>query len=175
MCSTPGTGTGRRTARSAKGLVRELWLSPKPVRARISRDRVRNLVCNGQGILTETEEVLKLTPERLREVINQTTKEKTTKMIHARNDYQTRIQDSENKIPADEPVVFLLRARTGCRSDVAHVDRFQEKALKGVPDDKKNGANQGDQTGRGRKRIVRRLADEEGRRTCHDRQCLTNV
>jgi hypothetical protein len=31
-------------------------------------------------------------------------------MIHNRNDYQTRIQDSENKIPADEPV-FLLRAQ----------------------------------------------------------------
>lgn len=30
-------------------------------------------------------------------------------MIHARNDYQ-RIQDPENKIPADEPV-FLLRAQ----------------------------------------------------------------
>lgn len=31
-------------------------------------------------------------------------------MIHARNDYQERIQDSANKIPADEPV-FLLRAQ----------------------------------------------------------------
>jgi len=31
-------------------------------------------------------------------------------MIHAREDYQDRIQDSENKIPADEPV-FLLRGQ----------------------------------------------------------------
>lgn len=31
-------------------------------------------------------------------------------MIHARKDYTERIQDSENKIPKDEPV-FLLRAQ----------------------------------------------------------------
>lgn len=31
-------------------------------------------------------------------------------MLHARPDYNPRIQDSENKIPADEPV-FLLRAQ----------------------------------------------------------------
>jgi len=31
-------------------------------------------------------------------------------MLHARQDYQERIQDSENKIPEDEPV-FLIRAQ----------------------------------------------------------------
>lgn len=31
-------------------------------------------------------------------------------MLHAREDYNPRIQDSEGKIPADEPV-FLLRAQ----------------------------------------------------------------
>jgi hypothetical protein len=31
-------------------------------------------------------------------------------MIHARKDYTERIQDSANKIPADEPV-FLIRAQ----------------------------------------------------------------
>jgi hypothetical protein len=31
-------------------------------------------------------------------------------MLHARRDYQRRIQDSENKIGKDEPV-FLLRAK----------------------------------------------------------------
>lgn len=37
-------------------------------------------------------------------------------MIHARNDYK-RIQDPENKIPADEPV-FLLRAQDQTAADV---------------------------------------------------------
>ncbi len=31
-------------------------------------------------------------------------------MLHARKDYNRRIQDSENRIPADEPV-FLLRGQ----------------------------------------------------------------
>lgn len=31
-------------------------------------------------------------------------------MLHARKDYQERVQDSENLIPEDEPV-FLLRAQ----------------------------------------------------------------
>ena len=31
-------------------------------------------------------------------------------MIHARKDYNERIQDAENKIPADEPV-FLIRGQ----------------------------------------------------------------
>ena len=34
-------------------------------------------------------------------------------MLHAREDYNRRIQDSENIIPDDEPV-FLLRANDGC-------------------------------------------------------------
>lgn len=31
-------------------------------------------------------------------------------MLHARKDYTERIQDAQNKIPADEPV-FLIRAQ----------------------------------------------------------------
>ena len=38
-------------------------------------------------------------------------------MKHAREDYNRRIQDSENIIPADEPV-FLIRARDVCALDV---------------------------------------------------------
>ena len=34
-------------------------------------------------------------------------------MLHSRSDYQSRIQDSANLIPADEPVV-LLRAQDDC-------------------------------------------------------------
>ena len=61
-------------------------------------------------------------------------------MIHARNDYQTRIQDSENKIPADEPV-FLLRAQDQvAAATLRHWIRLQKKALKGVPKEKQNGA-----------------------------------
>lgn len=61
-------------------------------------------------------------------------------MIHARNDYQARIQDSENKIPADEPV-FLLRAQDSIvAATLCHWIRLQKKALKSVADDKKNGA-----------------------------------
>jgi hypothetical protein len=39
-------------------------------------------------------------------------------MIHARKDYDERIQDSANLIPADEPV-FLLRGQDEFGGDVA--------------------------------------------------------
>ena len=47
-------------------------------------------------------------------------------MIHARKDYTERIQDSANKIPADEPV-FLIRAQDQIAPDAvrawAHLHR----------------------------------------------------
>jgi hypothetical protein len=47
-------------------------------------------------------------------------------MIHARSDYTARIQDSENLIPADEPV-FLIRGQDQVGADAvrawAHLHR----------------------------------------------------
>lgn len=61
-------------------------------------------------------------------------------MLHARPDYQTRIQDSENKIPAEE-AVFLLRAQDSLAADTVRywVKRAKaqlsadRKASKGAP------------------------------------------
>lgn len=60
-------------------------------------------------------------------------------MLHARNDYQTRIQDSENKIPTDEPV-FLIRAqdKTGA-AVLRHWIKLQKKELKEAPKEKHSG------------------------------------
>lgn len=48
-------------------------------------------------------------------------------MIHARNDYQ-RIQDLENKIPADEPV-FLLRAQDQTAAETVRFWIRQQKKI----------------------------------------------
>lgn len=79
-CSTPGTGTVATTTAvdPQKALVRELWAIAEPVRGKEKSWTVFEIWCNGQGVLTETEEVLKLTPDRLREVIEKT-KEKLPK------------------------------------------------------------------------------------------------
>lgn len=47
-------------------------------------------------------------------------------MLHARKDYQERIQDSANLIPEDEPV-FLIRAQDIVGPDV--VDRWADWAV----------------------------------------------
>ena len=49
-------------------------------------------------------------------------------MIHGREDYNKRIQDSEGLIPADEPV-FLIRAQDQVGADVVDhwVDRHLEE------------------------------------------------
>ena len=58
-------------------------------------------------------------------------------MIHARTDYQTRIQDSDNKIPADEPVFFIrAQDKTGAAT-VRFWVREQKKLL--AADRKANG------------------------------------
>lgn len=41
-------------------------------------------------------------------------------MLHARKDYQGRIQDSANLIPEDEPV-FLIRAQDKLAPDIVEV------------------------------------------------------
>lgn len=57
-------------------------------------------------------------------------------MIHARNDYQSRIQDSENKIPADEPV-FLLRAQdTTAAAVIRYWVKLNRKALNAAKESK---------------------------------------
>ena len=47
-------------------------------------------------------------------------------MLHARKDYQERIQDSAHIIPEDEPV-FLLRAQDMLAPNI--VDRWADKAV----------------------------------------------
>lgn len=60
-------------------------------------------------------------------------------MLHARSDYQSRIQDNETKIPTDEPV-FLLRAQDKIAGDVLrHWIKLQKKQLKTAPKDQQSG------------------------------------
>lgn len=54
-------------------------------------------------------------------------------MIHAREDYNKRIQDSENKIPADEPV-FLLRGQDALAPSLLLDWASRMRSLGGDPD-----------------------------------------
>lgn len=58
-------------------------------------------------------------------------------MIHARSDYQARIQDSANKIPDDEPV-FLLRAQDATAA--ATIRYWAKENLRLLKQAKKDGA-----------------------------------
>lgn len=72
-------------------------------------------------------------------------------MLHSRSDYQSRIQDSENKIPADEPV-FLIRGQDlfGARL-VREWVRLSRKQLK---DDIAKGLGKDTPEAKGRKKAI---------------------
>jgi hypothetical protein len=53
-------------------------------------------------------------------------------MKHARKDYNKRVQDSENKIPKDEPV-FLLRAQDKVAARVVRYWAMLHKEAGGDP------------------------------------------